>query len=467
MTDKLSIRAKISLWFSMALVIIVILTYIAVLAASAQVIQKTVRDNLIETVEHNVDEVEFFYDIEGVLNEVDHYIRYKEGFLEIDDDFLNQVNQVYTSLYDSDGNLIYGENPIASDLTEHKPVDSRVSHVTVKDKRYYIFDRKLTAKGVEGLWLRGIVSEDQGRTQFSQISHMSLILLPIIVLFTIGGGYIVAGKILSPIKSITDSADQISHGNDLKKRIEIGEGQDELHRLADSFNGMFERLETAFAAEQQFTSDASHELRTPMAVITAQCELALEQDLSPAEYKEAFTVIDRQGKKMSKLIGDMLDFSRLELKTEHYEMTDVNLSELVTSLCEDMALIGENDIELTFETDENIHCKGNQNLLIRLLANLISNAYRYGKQGGKTHVSLKGTDKEIILIVKDNGIGIKPEDCDKIYERFYQADSSHSGQGTGLGLSMVKEIARFHGGEIKLTSELGIGSTFTVVLSRN
>lgn len=463
---KLSIRFKITCWFSIALIIVVSLTYFVVLAVSNQVIQKTIRDNLINTVKNNVDEVEFFSAIEDAVktNDVDSFLPYKNGYLEVDDDFLDEVNQVYTTLYYYDGTFIYGENPAAEETTKLKFIDSQIQTLSVKGTLYYVFDSKLTADGLDGLWMRGVVSEKQGAVQMASIARTSLILMPSFVLFAILGGYLIAGRMLRPIKKISDSAISIREEGDLKKRIDIGKGNDELHQLADSFNLMFDRLEAAFQTERQFTSSASHELRTPMAVIMAQCELSLEQRCSCEEYEEALTVIQRQGKKMSKLIGDMLDLTRLKIKSEQYPITNLNLSELVEAVCSDMALIGENGISLRVEFEPHIGCTGNYELLTRLLTNLISNAYRYGKKNGHILVSLKRKEEEIILSVQDDGIGIAKEEQENIFHRFYQVSSTYSGSGTGLGLSIVMEIAKFHNGNISVDSQLGKGSIFTLTI---
>ena len=465
----LSIRAKITLWFSAALILVVAISFFVVLYVSKQVIQKTIRDNLIETVEHNVDEVEYYDGIDDVdlVNEVDHYIEYKDGFLEIDDDFLDEVNQVYTSLYHSEGAMLYGENPIAKQTSEMSFKDSQIQRTSVNGTLYYIFDRKLTAKGLNGLWMRGVVAETQGTMQIASISRTSLILMPILVIIAIIGGYLIAGHMLKPIRQIACSAANIREGGDLKARIELGKGKDEVHQLANNFNQMFARLDKAFQTERQFTFDASHELRTPMSVIMAQCEFSLEKERSAEEYKEALTVINRQGKKMSRLISDMLDFTRLEVNCNQYIKEQVNLSEITKGLCFDMKLIKENGITLEYEVEENLLCSGNKELITRLLTNLISNAYRYGKENGNIFVSLKSEASTIELSVSDNGIGVKKEEQEKIFDRFYQADNSRSGIGTGLGLAMVREIADFHGWDIKVESEPGVGSVFTVIIPKS
>lgn len=459
---KISIRLKITLWFSAALIIVVSFTYLVILSISNQVIQKTIRDALIETVENNVDEIEFFSSIDDVdfENDVDHFVEYRNGYLEIDDDFLDSVNEVYTALYRSDGVMLYGENPIIMNTADYKFINAQVQQLSVQGVLYYMFDRELYYEGLEGLWLRGVVSEKQGDVQLENISKLSLLLLPLLVLVSAIVGYMIAGRMLRPIHKMSVTAAQITQGNDLKKRIEIGNGRDELHQLADSFNAMLGRMEKAFESERRFTSDVSHELRTPMSVIMAQCEYSLENQCTADEYVQSLEVIQRQGNKMSKLIHDMLTFTRLEMQTDKYEKKEVDFSELVRSVCEDMALIREKDIVLTWEVPDGISITGNEGLLARLLTNLISNAYRYGKENGYIHVVLKQETTAVLLEVSDNGIGISAEEQEKIFHRFYQADHSHSDTGTGLGLAMAAEIAQFHNGEISVKSSPGIGSSF-------
>lgn len=467
---NLSIRLKITLWFTIALIIVVSITYGVILSVSDQVFQKIIRDNLIETVENNMDEVEYFSTVVemNLSDDVDHFIMYGNGFLEIDDDFLDAVNQVYTALYDNSLTLLYGENPIAKDSASLGLKNSVIQTVTVDGVTYYIFDRALSQEGLEGLWLRGVVSETQGKEEMSSISRLSLILLPLLLLIAVIGGYLIAGRTLKPIKQISEAAFQIGKGGDLKKRIKIGEGKDELHQLANNFNEMFARLELSFEKERQFTSDVSHELRTPMSVILAQCEYSLEKTRTAEEYQAALTVIRRQGKRMSGLINDMLDFTRLDRKTDHYPLESFNLSDTVISICSDMALIRENNIELSYSNiEKDIIYTGNKTLLSRALMNLISNAFRYGKENGHIEVSLRKTESSIMLSVRDDGIGIAEDEQKKVFGRFYQGDNSRSGIGTGLGLSMAEEIARFHGGRILLESQKDQGSTFTIILPYN
>ena len=244
---------------------------------------------------------------------------------------------------------------------------------------------------------------------------------------------------------------------------------------------MISRLEQAFEAERRFTSDASHELRTPMSVIMAQTELTLEQEREKEEYKAALEVIHRQGSRMNRLIENMLDYTRLEQRTGEYPLDTSNLSEQVSAICEDMKLIRNKEITLTYQVEPGVTIRGNALLLGRMLQNLIDNAYKYGKEQGHIRVILQSNWKDeleewirpeqsakkyVLLTVEDDGIGISQSAQEKIFERFYREDvsrSNHSVQGYGLGLSMVKKIAELHQATICVQCEEGVGSIFIVI----
>lgn len=465
---RLSLRLKVTLWFSTILIILVALTCGVILYVNDFLIQKVIQDNLIEVVENDVDEIEYFPSIQDKENDydLDVYLSFRNGYLEIDDDFLGKVNEISVAVYLENGLLLYGENPLSQELSDMNFLDLQVQKKNVNGATWYIFDRKLVGNGLDGLWLRGVVSAQQGDTHFAAIINLSLIFIPIFLMLAIIGGYFIAGRSLAPIRKIAKTASQIGQGRDLKKRIELGKGADELHQLADTFNAMFERLDSSFEAERQFTSDVSHELRTPMAVIMAQCEYLLEKRRSVEEYEDAIKRIQRQSTKMTNLITDMLAFARLEFQIDSFEMHKVDLSKLVSSVCEDMSQIQEKNITLTWTIDDDIFITGNEHLLTRLLNNLISNAYRYGKDNGYILVELSESPEQVVLSVKDNGIGISSEDQKNIFQRFYRADKSRSSKGTGIGLAMVNEIAELHKGTISVDSTLGEGSTFSFVISK-
>ncbi len=461
-----SLQWKLTLWFSAALVLMAALTFVSVFFVSQAVLQKTVRDELIHTVEDNVDEVEFYLSADQMEQDggADQYIRYGVGYLEIDDDFLDRVNGVTTALYQAGGALLYGENPLAA-AGALPFVDGVCRSVRLNGETWYVFDRRLEQPSLRGLWLRGAVSESQADAPLKSIVRLCLWALAALMLFAIAGGVLIARRALQPVREMALAAARISGGDDLKKRIPV-RGGDELAQLGAAFNGMIRRLDEAFEAERQFTADASHELRTPMAVLMAQCEEALSGEKTAAEYRDALFVIQRQGRRMSRLISGILELARMERGDDRMAREALDLSELVQSVSQDMALIREKSIELTAQVEPGLWVEGDPMLLTRLLANLIGNAYRYGRENGWIRVWLRAQDGDALLTVSDNGIGVAPEQQEKIFRRLYQAAADRSGDGLGLGLAMARQIARLHGGEITVLSEEGKGSAFTARLPR-
>ena len=457
----ITIRMKITLWFAMAMVLLAGLTLGCVLKISDNVIQKNIRDDLIMMVSDNIDEVEYYNEIKDANPDGDRdlYLRYKDGFLEIDDDYLDQMNGIYTMLYDTSHSLMYGEDPISEESMKLNFMNNKVQTVKKNGTAYYVYDRSLKVEGMEDLWLRGIVSRDQGALWMNDIVLFSLALLPILILMALAGGYFLAGRFLRPIQEINAAASDIQQGQDLHRRIVLGEGKDELHELANTFNSMMERIESSFEAERQFTNDMSHELRTPVSVILSQCELSLEEEQHADEYQHALRLIQRQGTKLSSMVNDMLHMSRLERQSELHKK-QVDLSKLCKGVCEELQLIKEKDITLSWKLAEGLFVEGDEELLRRLLSNLIANAYRYGKEQGSIQVELISMEEEVQLKVSDDGIGIAPEHIPHIWQRFYQADSSRSKAGSGLGLAMVEKIALLHHGYMEVSSTLGQGSCF-------
>ena len=433
-----SLQWKLTLWFSAALVLMAVLTFIVVFFVSHSVLQKQLRTELIHTVEDNVDEVEFYRSIAQMDQDgdTDHYIRYGVGYLEIDDDFLDQVNGMTTALYHENGSLLYGENPIAAaGMLAFE--DGVCRTVRVRGETWYIFDRRLEQNTLRDLWLRGAVPETRADAPLRDIVYVCVWSLLALTLIAIAGGVLIARRALKPLRAMA------------------------LAQLAGAFNGMMQRLDDAFEAERQFASDASHELRTPMAVIMAQCEDALSGEKTGADYREALSVIHRQGRRMNRMISGMLELVRMERKTDRYAREPFNLSALTESVCEDMALICEKNIALTTNVEPDISITGDQTLITRLLGNLIGNAYRYGRENGHIIVTLHRAGSAIELTVSDDGIGIAPDQQKKIFRRLYQGASERSGDGAGLGLAMARQIARLHGGELTVVSEEGKGSAFT------
>lgn len=464
-----SITLRITLWSALILIALELMTFLVFRIVSGSILEKTVRGYLLSSVNENTDKIEFYNaeDTEGSEDADNMLIRYRDGWLEIDDDFLDEINDVQSALYSSDGTMLYGKNPIARQMEDEAFISSRIyKYKAGPGSNWYVYDRKLSGAGLKDLWIRGVVTLSSEEMQLHDIIRTALFFVPVLLLAGIIGSWMTARQALYPVHRIEKTVSEITHGKDLDRRIEVGGIDRELYDLAIAFNSMFDRLEHSFETEQQFTSDASHELRTPMAVIMAQTELALEKPRTQDQYRQALEVIQRQGRQMNALIASMLDFTRLELRPENYPLTNLNYTDLLNALADDMSLIRYKNITLSAEIAEGVSIKGNDYLLERAIRNLIDNAYKYGNENGRVLVKLFLTSENMAECrVIDDGPGIPQEEIEHIFDRFYRGAWYKSGRvpGSGLGLSIVRKIADIHNGTIRAESsekEGSSGSTF-------
>lgn len=464
--NDLTIRAKITLWFSALMIVIFAILFTLIFFINRYVLYTDVKESLKTTVDNNKDEIEYTDDFESDdIEPGDHYILYEDGYLEIDDDFVLERKGVYTVLMDGTGRLIYGKPPVDIPFSGSEGIRTQMAG----EEKYYVYCVKLTEGKLRGLVLQGFVNEDASETILGRMVELTLLIGPILVLVAIIGGYLLAGTFLRPIKEMTVTAESINDGTDLSRRIELKKGRDDLHQLAYAFNHMMNRLEKAFENQKQFTSDVSHELRTPVSTILAQAELTLAKDRSPEEYKKDLQLIQRQGGYMKRLVNGMLQYSRLERMETLPEEEEIDLSQMVEMVSEEQKVNSRKGISLSYQTEPDLVIRGNTEMLIRLLTNLISNGYQYGKENGNIYVRLYKKEKQIIMSVRDDGIGMEAYETDRIFHRFYQADAARSprNHSLGLGLSMSAEIARLHHAEIAVESEPGKGSEFLVIFRTN
>lgn len=466
---KLSIRLRIILWFLLSVFLVLSLTAALVFFISDSVMRRTTRNYFISAVEENTDKLKFLSpteaDIAKLMDTDDIFIHYKDGYLQIDDDFLMSLNDMEFGLYAADGSLLYGKNSIIRETYQVKLSGSHVFSLDTHSGRYLIYDRRLSGKNFSELWIRGIAPLKETTSQLIDIAIYLAAFLPFLIIIILLCGYFAAKGIIRPIKKIEETTTSITDGNNLSLRIADTGGRDELAALSGNFNKMLNRLETSFEMEKRFASDASHELRTPVSVILAQAEFSLEKERQPEEYVDSLEVIKRQGKRMNQLIGNMLSYTRLEQRIDNYPFEKLDFSVLVSDLCSDMTPLRINDISLEYNVESGIMINGNAELLARMLQNLLENAYKYGRQGGNTKVTLSLQGNNIKLLVEDDGIGIAEDQLEQIFDRFFRVSNKSSITGSGLGLSIVKKIVDMHGGNIDVSSREGLGTTFAITFS--
>ena len=280
---------------------------------------------------------------------------------------------------------------------------------------------------------------------------------------SLGVGWLVAGRVLSPIARITSVANEIQASN-LARRIRLPGPDDELRRLADTFDSMLERLEAAFVTQRQFVADVSHELRNPLAIIQSNLEVALaDVEQSPEHRRDAASAISRTIARMARLTDDLLALARLEQPGHVRERID--LAALLREGREEFRpAAAVRGLELAAPLGDGPVVEGERELLRRALANLLDNAVRLAPEGSAVRASTGSLEGWAWLAVSDEGPGLSPEDRERVFGRFWRSDRARRfpGGGSGLGLAIVRQIADRHGGAVCVFPRLGGGSTFVV-----
>jgi two-component system OmpR family sensor kinase len=297
-----------------------------------------------------------------------------------------------------------------------------------------------------------------------------LALLPLLALSLTGGYFLTRGG-LAPLGAMAEQSRRITSEN-LSVRLEIGNAAEELALFAASFNALLSRLDQSFETMRRFVQDASHEIRTPLSVIRGEADVALSRDRTTAEYRESLAVIHEEARRLSRLVEDLLNLARADAGRVQLRMEDLYLNELVAECCRSVeGAATARKLKLECSALADIPLRGDEELLRRMVLNLLDNAIRYTPPGGTISAAVESHNGEARIRVADTGIGISPEAAAHVFERFYRVDQARSRNGSGngsfgLGLSIVKWIAESHRGAVELASQPGAGSTFTVRLQR-
>jgi heavy metal sensor kinase len=283
-------------------------------------------------------------------------------------------------------------------------------------------------------------------------------LSPLVILGACAGGWWLSGRALQPVKEITAAALSISIEN-LSQRLPVPSTGDEIADLTEVLNTMLARLESAVRTLSQFVADASHEFRTPLAVIRTTAELALRRSRSPEAYRDSLQEIGAEAERMTALVEDLLILARSDAGAADMPLSPLDLRDVLEDAIREMRSLAE---FRGLQIKPNLHpavIAGNRVALHRAFLVLLDNAVKYSAEGGEVRVTLT----EGGLTIQDFGAGIPEADLPHIFKRFYQADRARSHGGYGLGLSLAESIVKAHGGAIEVSSRFGEGSSFRVV----
>ena len=445
---NISIKWRMTLWFSLLMIAITALMLVFVMLMNRNTVTRPPEAELLYMVGRNADDVEFDHG-DWDFSDVEQY-----------------AHGVYTEIFDEDGQRLFGTAP--AEVSDGAPKEKNALHTVVGSSggTYLVYDCWLEIGG-SGLWVRGTIDSAARGSVMEVIVPLAWSVLPALVVLSVGGGWLISSSSFKPMEKVIAAAESISGGEDLSRRIGLPRGRSEINRLAGTFDDMFDRLERSFKAEAQFTSDASHELKTPLTAISGYAEL-IEHGMADAENSKRFAgEIHKNSVRLLSLINDIIQLSQLDGGKNHSEYADIDLYKLAAE-CVDMLKMNARKQNVTMKLcGKPCTVYADRQLMEELLYNLCDNAIRYNNRGGSVTVTVDEKDGHVFLSIKDTGIGIPTEHQDRVFERFYRVDKSRSKAtgGTGLGLAIVKHIVAQHGASISLESQAGKGTEIRVEFS--
>lgn len=296
--------------------------------------------------------------------------------------------------------------------------------------------------------------------------------IPLVLLLSIFGGIYLSRKALAPVTAIIDKTKRLS-ADKLTERLPVPSNVDEIHELALTLNGLLDRLEESFRSQQTFVSDASHQLKTPLAILRGEIDLMRSRPRSPEEMNQFLQSASEEVGYLTRMIEDLLVLARIDAGSRSLSLSRFRLDE---TLCDVVArlnrLAAPKRVDLMLELPEDLkdaEIQGDADLIRSLFESIIENAVKYSQDcGGRVQISLKETQQTVDVSVTDHGVGVSKEDLPKIFDRFYRSDrTSHHHPGSGLGLAIAKRIIEVHQAGIQAESEPGSGTRVQVSLKKS
>jgi len=312
----------------------------------------------------------------------------------------------------------------------------------------------------------GQAMESQSRF-VEAFKRIFIITMTLLIVIAAGVGWFMARQAVSGVEAVTRTAQKISGGS-LEERVPVKPRGDEIDQLATTFNQMLDRIQTLLTEIKEMSDNIAHDLRSPIARMRGLAEVTLTTSKSLSEYESMAASTVEECDRLLDMINTMLFISKTEAGLERPSRADVDIGALIRSACELFEPTAEDKhITLNCQAPEKTFLLGDSRMLQRMLSNILDNAVKYTPPGGEVKVSVSEANRDIVITIHDTGIGISGADLTRIFERFYRGDQSRSEPGTGLGLSLARAIARAHGGDVTVTSELNQGSTFTIILPKS
>ena len=484
------IRIQLTLWYTLVSAILMLIFGVAFFTASQRLLASSL-DATLQLRAQQVAEGVSVHDgkmlVENIVNELPELDATAALIDSADDNgtpvsnteasaTIHNLPRAYRSMFirvlDTRGNVIYSMFSKRMQLPRESITQPLHGHPWSGDimgangQSFRLYSTMLT----DDKHVVGIVQVGQSLTKLdSDLQHILfglLIATPFVLILCAFGSYWLAGRAFGPIHRLTNTAREIS-ARDLDQRVPVPQAQDEVRDLSIIFNQMIERLERAFEQQRRFVADASHELRTPVSVIRSMTDLAIAQPSNAEDNLTVLREVNAESERLGHLINDLLALARADEKQIQLDSEPVRLDLLAADVVASMeSLATERHLTLCTENLDAATVMGDAARLIQIIIGLVDNALTYTNEGGRIALSVKVSNTQAYLIVRDTGIGIAQKDIPHIFERFYRADPARSKAvgGSGLGLAIAQWLAHAHSGSISVESQPGQGSTFTLTL---
>ncbi len=461
--NRRAIRVRLAFWYSVVLLCGLVLFGALVWVAMFQQTMTDV-DNGLSTHAQGLEEYLRIEEAEDVST-LAHELSELSGSLPANYS-VEVVSPAHRSLFSSgDASLLFQDARAHAFGTAANPSDFR-RKVEWRGNHYRLLAHPVSLVGGE-YWIIIAAATDPALRAGRQLGLVMLGTIPTVVIIAAIGGFLLSARALAPVAAMTNAARLIGI-EDLSRRLPVPNANDEVQQLATTWNDMLARLEIAVTRISQFTSDASHELRTPIAIIRSTAEIALRRERPESHYREALRQIETESERMTQLVSDLLFLARAGDHAVSAEMIELDLRRPIQEACEEIApLASDRSIEMNLEhCPDSLPVIGHESSLRRMLLAVLENAVKYTPPGGKVTVSVERDANLIRLITRDTGCGIPESALPHIFERFYRADPSRNrgSGGHGLGLAIAQTIALQHYGSIEVESQAGAGSRFSITL---
>jgi heavy metal sensor kinase len=457
-----SVRLRLTLWYVLLLAII--------LAAFSAGIYLTLRHNLYDNLDDSIQ------NRANILLDIMGYEGSRPTLAGRVSSADPNAGEHFVRVFDASGAVTFDNSAAAGDV----PVDisaveralagrPSTRRVSVDGEPMRVRTLPIERNGAISGALEVGLSEGEVTDTLRTLLLILGIAYPVTLALASFGGVFLASRALSPIDKLTRLAHRMS-AEDLSQRLNLRLPDDEVGRLARTFDEMIARLDDAFRRQRQFTADASHELRTPLTAMKGQVEVALSRPREAAAYREILQAVNEEVDRLIRLVGSLLTLAKADSGQIPIASEAINLGELIGAAVEQVRPVArQRDLDVRVEHGPGVTLLADEDLLLQLLLNLLDNAVKYTPAGGQVTVGWNVDGRHVDLWVRDTGIGIASEHLPHVFDRFYRADKARSRAegGAGLGLSICRWIAEAHGGSISVQSALGNGATFTVKLPLN